>query len=375
MKLTFIMAAALLPGLLLAGCSKEDPKSYSKVDYNKDGKIIFEELIVVFPDLTVEEFLLADADNNGVLSEREYNRFRQARDAGKKLDASAPPLAPEPAKNAEPTKPAEPAKAAEPAKPVEQAKPAEPAKAAEPAKPTDPAPAPAAAPQTPAAPAPQAPASPVPPAPEPVAEVVEMVVAEVAAAKAPTAPAAAAATSYTVARGDNLVRIAKKFGLTTQELMAANGLQNADRVDAGKVLTIPGPGQGGPAAARSEVKPAVAAFVADYFAKSSAADVTALVDLYGESVDYYKKGKAGSDVVRQDKAAYFERWPERSYKTAAPTVAELSGGDVKVTIPVDYVVKRADKTVRGKATFTLLLRPAGGSYRIIGEQSAVLEHK
>ena len=82
MKLTCILAAALLSGLLLAGCSKEDPKSYSKVDYNKDGKVIFEELIVVFPDLTVDEFLAADADNNGSLDDKEYGRLRQARRPG-----------------------------------------------------------------------------------------------------------------------------------------------------------------------------------------------------------------------------------------------------------------------------------------------------
>ena len=75
MKLVCILAAALLPGLLLAGCSKEDPKSYSKVDYNKDGKIIFEELIVVFPDLTVEEFLIADADNRIITVNQAFTRI------------------------------------------------------------------------------------------------------------------------------------------------------------------------------------------------------------------------------------------------------------------------------------------------------------
>ena len=94
MKLTYAMTAALLAGLSLAGCEKEDAKGYPKVDYNKDGKVIFEELIVVFPDLTVEEFLAADADGNGTLDDKEYSRLRQARDSGKKLDATSPPAAP-----------------------------------------------------------------------------------------------------------------------------------------------------------------------------------------------------------------------------------------------------------------------------------------
>ena len=79
-----IVTAAL--ALALTGCSKTDEQAFSTVDYNKDGKIIFEELIVAFPDLTVEEFLAADADHNGGLDEKEYQRFTDARKAGKKLE-------------------------------------------------------------------------------------------------------------------------------------------------------------------------------------------------------------------------------------------------------------------------------------------------
>ncbi|OLN27782.1 Translation initiation factor 2 [Desulfovibrio sp. DV] len=340
---------------MLTGCEKEDAKGFPKVDYNKDGKIIFEELIVVFPDLTVDEFLAADADTNGSLDDKEYTRLRQARDAGKKLDAASPPPAPAVAPKAPP---AEPDKAA-------------PAKAAEPA----PAQAPAAGPAPTPAPAttlpPAGPSAAAPQAAAPVAEVVETVVAE----SGPAEPAQPAAPqTYTVARGDTLSRIAKKFGITSKELMAANGMKDADRIDAGRVLTIPAPATA-PSGPGSSVQPAVTVFVADYFAKSSSGDITALVDLYDTSVEYYKKGRIGTDVVRQDKTAYFDRWPERTYKAAAATVTPLPGGNLKVTVPVDYTVKRADKSARGQATFTLMLRPAGGSFRIVGEQSAVTERK
>ena len=224
MKLTYAMIAALAVGLLLTGCEKEDAKGFPKVDYNKDGKIIFEELIVVFPDLTVDEFLAADADTNGSLDDREYTRLRQARDAGKKLDAASPPLAPAVAPKAPP---------------------AEPDKAA-PAKPAEPAPtqAPAAGPATTPAPAttlpPSGPSAAAPQAAAPVAEVVETVVAESAPAE-PAKPAAA--ETYTVARGDTISRIAKKFGITSKELMAANGMKDADHLQLGKTLTIPAPTQ------------------------------------------------------------------------------------------------------------------------------------
>ncbi|EKO39051.1 MAG: LysM domain-containing protein [Solidesulfovibrio magneticus str. Maddingley MBC34] len=252
MKSRIATLVVLTAGLALAGCSKEDPTGFPKVDYNKDGRVIFEELIVVFPDLTVEEFLAADADGNGTLSEQEYNRFREARKAGKKLDAAAPPA---PA--------AKPAEAPAP-KPAEPAAPAPaPAKAAEPA-PATPAVAPApAAPSAASAPA-APPSASAPAAPE----VVETVVAEppapapapapaakpAASSEKPASPAtksaagaakaaAAGGTTHTVARGDTLTRLAKKYGVSTQAIMEANGMKDADHLQLGKTLTIPAAAQ------------------------------------------------------------------------------------------------------------------------------------
>ena len=218
MKYGYAMAAAILAGLVLGGCSKEDPRAFPKVDYNKDGRIIFEELIVVFPDLTVDEFLFADADANGVLDENEYKRLREAREAGRKLDASPAPAP------------------AAPAKPAEQASPAAPA--AEPAAPAAPAPtpaAPAAAPAEPVRPA----ADPAPPAaPQAGAEPDETVETVVVGGEA-QAPEAAAGQTYTVGRGDTLSRIAKKHGVSVKAIIEANKLQNPDRLEAGTSIIIP----------------------------------------------------------------------------------------------------------------------------------------
>lgn len=355
MKSGWAMLLAILLGCVLGGCNKEDPQGFSKVDYNKDGKIIFEELIVVFPDLTVEEFLAADADHNGVLDDKEYQRFHEARVSGKKLDAASVPPAP--------AKPAAEAQPAQPAKPTEEAKAPEPATASEPAKaaaPVVPAAQPAAPPVTG-----QTSVAPAAPAPE-VVETVEV-------GTASPAPAPEAAKSYTVARGDTLTRIAKKFGVSAKEIMAANGMQAADHLEAGATLTIPS--SGGGVAVASAAPAAVTDFVAGVFAKNASGDINGLIDCYGESVDYYKKGKSGKDVVRQDKADYFARWPERTYKPGAASVEKLSSGDLRVTVPTAFSVKKGSKDVRGQATFTFLLRPAGEGYRIVGEQSVLTQKK
>ena len=48
-----------------------------------------------------------------------------------------------------------------------------------------------------------------------------------------------AGDSYVVAPGDNLGRIAKRFGLSEKQLMEANGMTNPDKIAAGNTLVIP----------------------------------------------------------------------------------------------------------------------------------------
>jgi LysM repeat protein len=46
--------------------------------------------------------------------------------------------------------------------------------------------------------------------------------------------------TYTVQAGDNLFRIALRFGISWQELAAANGITNPESLQVGEVLNIPG---------------------------------------------------------------------------------------------------------------------------------------
>lgn len=383
MRLNRFAFLVFLVLVALAGCSSKDDKDFTRVDYNKDGKLIFEELIVVFPDLTVEEFLAADADHNGFIDDKEYERFREARRAGKKLETK-PGVTPEtPA--AKPEVPAPDGTAPAGGTTTAPTPPA-PDAATAPAAQTPATPTPIPATQTPApisaAPVPPPAGAPAPtpeltavpesapvasvPAPGESVEIVSPSLApEPAATPAPT-------KTYVVVRGDNLSRIAKRFGVTLKALMDANGLKNADRVEAGASLTIPAPdaATGTPVSGGTPAPAAVTAFVADFFVKSASGNVNALVDDYADSVNYYRKGKSGRDIVRQDKVAYFERWPKRTYAPGAATVASVAGSeDLQVTVPVAYTAARGDKTTSGQAVFTFRLRPEGQTYRIVGEQS------
>jgi LysM repeat protein len=78
---------------------------------------------------------------------------------------------------------------------------------------------------------------------EPTEEPTEEPTAEPAETQEPVEtqePAAACPATHTVQTGENLYRIALRYGLTYQELASANGITNADAISVGTVLTIPG---------------------------------------------------------------------------------------------------------------------------------------
>lgn len=65
--------------------------------------------------------------------------------------------------------------------------------------------------------------------------------ASTATPAAPAAPTAAASPrTHTVAGGEHLTGIARRYGVTIAEIVAANGIANASRIYVGQVLTLPG---------------------------------------------------------------------------------------------------------------------------------------
>jgi murein DD-endopeptidase MepM/ murein hydrolase activator NlpD len=62
---------------------------------------------------------------------------------------------------------------------------------------------------------------------------------------------------YVVQRGDNLSRIARRFGVPIQALIDANSLSNPDRINAGQTLTIPGPTANSPPESPTAPQPEV----------------------------------------------------------------------------------------------------------------------
>jgi LysM repeat protein len=73
----------------------------------------------------------------------------------------------------------------------------------------------------------------------PTVDVVPSDLAEAPTEDGPVADESAAAASYTVKPGDSAIGVARRLGVDVEDLLAANGVANRDRVYVGQVLTIP----------------------------------------------------------------------------------------------------------------------------------------
>ncbi len=352
------MSKSMLPVMLLllvmaAGCGEDDRKSFGRVDLNKDGKVIFEEGVIAYPDLTVEEFRLYDKDGGGALSGEEYEVFVNARKSG------TPP-------------PAKPAAEPAPAPPAQAVQAPPPGATPGPDGATQPEPAQPAAPAQPDAPPILAPQDTPPHSAAPVQSVE---VSSTSITPEPEKkPAGPSEIAYTVQRGDTLNKIARKFKVDVKDIMTRNKIDNPDKVAAGQVLDIPlREGAEADGGAAGVATGDMAAFVEAFFVKSGAASPDELVALYAEEVDFYKKGVVKKDFVFEDKVRYFERWPHRAYTLVGkPTVAAVPGTKrTRIDAPVRYQVKNSDKSATGEALFVFEVVTENGSPRIVFEDSTV----
>ncbi|NDY58055.1 LysM peptidoglycan-binding domain-containing protein [Desulfovibrio sulfodismutans] len=362
-----MIPVAMFLALLTMGCGKDDSKSFGRADLNKDGKVIFEEGVIAYPDLTVEEFRLYDKDGGGALSGEEYAVFTAARKSGTPPPAKPQPVAEQAAAPVAPPQP-------DPAATAQSGSPQVPSAAALAPLPTD-------APGAPGALQGQIPANTVtaPSVPDataanasPPTQSIE--VASTAISPEPEKkPAGPSTISYTVQRGDSLNKIARKFKVSVKDIMTKNKIDNPDKVAAGQVLDIPlHEGAAQPGAANGPT-PDMTAFVEGFFAKSSAAAPDELLALYADEVDFYKKGVVKKDFVLEDKVRYFERWPARAYTlSGTPKVTPVPGTKrTRIDAPVRYQVKNGDKSASGEALFVFEVVTDGASPRIVFEDSSV----
>jgi LysM repeat protein len=188
---------------MASACSGGDKESFRNVDHDKNGKISYEELLFVFPDVTPDIFARLDTDNDGVLSENEYAVFLKG-DASKTVDSG----------NSQPRTPVDPKSPSQ-----SQGRSGASSQMAVPYKGEEVIEIPA-------------------PGSDQGVKAKPEKGKKDSKSKADTGKKGEA-TQYTVSRGDNLSRIAHKFGLTVEEITRANGNMAPDTLRDGQVLNIP----------------------------------------------------------------------------------------------------------------------------------------
>lgn len=102
---------------------------------------------------------------------------------------------------------------------------------------------------------------------------------------------------------------------------------------------------------------------------------------YGESVFYFDQGVQSRQEVLEDKRAYFERWPSRSFNPDLTTLRakEISGPDgrtdVEVEVEVEFEVSGPERSASGRSVVMLVVARRGGQFIILSEGGRVISRR
>jgi hypothetical protein len=113
-------------------------------------------------------------------------------------------------------------------------------------------------------------------------------------------------------------------------------------------------------------------FLYEFNHLSSSNDPGALLPFYSDPVEnYFGKKNVRHDAIYQDRAAYIQRFPQRSYIVAGDPILFASAGNIlEVMIRIDYAVAGSGKSLAGTVTDSIRVRRGAGGYQIIGIEEA-----
>ena len=107
-------------------------------------------------------------------------------------------------------------------------------------------------------------------------------------------------------------------------------------------------------------------YVAAYVLAGLDRNVGGETEFFADRVQYYDQGIMDRERIREDLKRYDERWPERHFWVAGKiTVEPQSDNRVRVTFPLGFKLRNANKQSSGKVDKTLLLEPAGDDLQIV----------
>lgn len=121
-------------------------------------------------------------------------------------------------------------------------------------------------------------------------------------------------------------------------------------------------------------------FIDNYVSRENSRDLSGVLSLYADIVDYFAAGNVSKDFIYNDKYKYFERWPSSQTKflkiIEIQNLADSKGVD-KVTYAIHFDVYnyKKQKRIQGQAINTIILKKDNDTIRIIADDQTVLKRE
>ena len=126
--------------------------------------------------------------------------------------------------------------------------------------------------------------------------------------------------------------------------------------------TVVDNGSAAPEFSTERMRDYVAAFVLAGVEKNVGAEA----EFFADRVDYYDQGTMDREKIREDLKRYDEHWPERHFWIAGPiNVEPQTDNRVRVTFPLGFKLRNANRNSSGKVNKTLVLERAGDDLQIV----------
>ena len=107
-------------------------------------------------------------------------------------------------------------------------------------------------------------------------------------------------------------------------------------------------------------------YVAAFVLAGVEKNVGAEAEFFADRVEYYDSGTMDREKIREDIKRYDQRWPERHFWIAGTiNVEPQSDNQVRVTFPLGFKLRNANRNSSGKVNKTLVLERAGDDLQIV----------
>ena len=126
--------------------------------------------------------------------------------------------------------------------------------------------------------------------------------------------------------------------------------------------TVVDTGSAAPEFSTERMRDYVAAFVLAGVEKNVGAEA----EFFADRVEYYDQGTMDREKIREDLKRYDEHWPERHFWIAGTiNVEPQTDNRVRVTFPLGFKLRNANRNSSGKVNKTLVLERAGDDLQIV----------